>query len=159
MFLTVHSATGALIGQAVGNPVLAFILGLFSHFLLDRIPHFDPKGSEELDNFPHQLGKAGKKYLLIACVDSILWFGFLLFLLQQNFSNPVGIALGVVGSVMPDYLAGSYKLTRNRYLGYFENFHNKIHFDPKKIPINFFWGMVTQVLAWTLAMILFYSIT
>lgn len=151
MFLTVHSATGALLGEAVGNPILGYVLGLCSHFLLDRIPHFDPSGSEEFNATPIRLGRAGKKYLLIVCIDSALWVSFLLFLLSKNFAHPIGIAFGVLGSVTPDYIMGIYKLTKNKYLGYFESFHFWMHFDPKKIPVNILTGGATQVAALVVA--------
>lgn len=39
-----HALTGALIGMAVGNPVLAVALAFLSHFVCDAIPHYDPPG-------------------------------------------------------------------------------------------------------------------
>src|SRR3989338_6826145 len=41
MYLTIHAAAGALIGNYVNQSLIAFIFGLFSHFLLDLIPHND----------------------------------------------------------------------------------------------------------------------
>ena len=41
MFLTVHAATGILIGKYTGNIYLAFIAGFLSHLILDIIPHGD----------------------------------------------------------------------------------------------------------------------
>jgi hypothetical protein len=41
MTLTTHATLGAVIGRATGNPVLAFIFGFISHFLIDMVPHGD----------------------------------------------------------------------------------------------------------------------
>lgn len=53
MLLATHSLVGAFIGQEVGYPPLAFLLGIISHLLLDSIPHADGPddkvGSKETD--------------------------------------------------------------------------------------------------------------
>lgn len=40
MTATNHALTGAIIGFAIGNPLLAVPLAFASHFALDAIPHF-----------------------------------------------------------------------------------------------------------------------
>lgn len=40
MLLTNHALTGAVIGLASGNPVVAAPLAFVSHFVLDSTPHF-----------------------------------------------------------------------------------------------------------------------
>lgn len=40
MTATNHALTGAIIGLAVGNPVVALPAALASHFVCDAIPHF-----------------------------------------------------------------------------------------------------------------------
>ena len=43
MFLSNHAAVGALLAVHTDNPASAFVLGYFSHYLLDMIPHGDEK--------------------------------------------------------------------------------------------------------------------
>ena len=45
MTATNHALTGALIGLWSGKPLVAVPAALFSHFLLDMIPHFGPRMS------------------------------------------------------------------------------------------------------------------
>lgn len=47
MTATNHALTGAAIGFIVGQPLLAIPLALLSHFVLDAIPHFKPRGAGE----------------------------------------------------------------------------------------------------------------
>ena len=51
MFLSVHTITGALIGERIADPFWAFGLALLSHFVLDMIPHGDFKRSPKLNNY------------------------------------------------------------------------------------------------------------
>jgi hypothetical protein len=43
MLLITHLVAGFLIGSLVQNPIAIVILGLISHYLMDAIPHWDPK--------------------------------------------------------------------------------------------------------------------
>lgn len=43
---SVHVALGAALGSRVRNPLLAFALGVFSHFVGDIIPHHDMGATE-----------------------------------------------------------------------------------------------------------------
>ena len=41
MFITVHAAAATALSRYATIPLLAFVLGLLSHFILDMIPHGD----------------------------------------------------------------------------------------------------------------------
>lgn len=40
MLVTNHVLSGALIGYAVPDPVASFVVGVFSHLVLDAVPHW-----------------------------------------------------------------------------------------------------------------------
>jgi len=42
MIFTSHVLTGAALATATSSPIIAFLLGLGSHLILDLIPHLDP---------------------------------------------------------------------------------------------------------------------
>src|SRR5206468_8014016 len=44
MTATNHALTGAFIGLAVGNPLVAIPAAFASHFICDALPHFDVPG-------------------------------------------------------------------------------------------------------------------
>jgi len=43
MFITVHAAAATVIGKNISSPIIAFLLGLLSHLILDLILHGDSK--------------------------------------------------------------------------------------------------------------------
>lgn len=61
MTATNHAVTGALIGLAAANPILALPLAFASHFVLDSLPHFDPPGNEQ-----ERVGARRLRYQLLA---------------------------------------------------------------------------------------------
>ena len=64
-----HVLTGAVVGEFIGDPLLAFILALLLHLLLDKVPHFWP--NEE----------AGKTVVFL--VDILACFLVLVFLFTR----------------------------------------------------------------------------
>ncbi len=42
-----HTSVGAAIGRFIPNPFLAFIVGVMSHLVIDKIPHFWPEKKRE----------------------------------------------------------------------------------------------------------------
>jgi hypothetical protein len=65
MYISAHAPVGAIIGKLVPNPWLAFILSIFSHYLLDLIPHGDKSFINELKEW---LGI--KKYVAVIVTDT-----------------------------------------------------------------------------------------
>lgn len=152
MFLTVHVTVGGVIGTVVGNPLLAFLLGMLSHFALDRIPHWDPPISEyELHKKVSLASPIIRRFAAIAMLDlmgACLVGGLPLGL--GYFPHAAASVVGMIGAALPDILFGLFCITGNRWLGKFDTFHQRMHFDPKKIPVNFINGMATQVVTLSL---------
>lgn len=130
MFLAVHAATGALIGTAFHKPAFAFLLGLVSHFFLDMIPHGD---SDLYENYQRGEGKrdALMHVILDAVASSVMVAAFFLF---HDFSTPVSVAAGIIGSVLPDALVGLAHCFRPKKerglvwrLDWFKEFHWRNH--------------------------------
>ena len=147
MYLTVHAVAGALIGNQINNPYLAFILGFASHFILDRIPHKDPASPEDFLNSSLKLSKKMKQFIAVMIIDvSLVAFFTLLFFRRDIVIYPNPVAAGIIGAILPDAIAGLYFLTNNKYLAKFQRIHEKIHFDHKKINVSIGGGMATQVI-------------
>jgi hypothetical protein len=72
MLMAVHGAVGALIGENVTNPLLAFGLAFGSHFLLDVIPHGD---HHHVQSFKTE--KKLKKMINLIILDMIVGVLFL----------------------------------------------------------------------------------
>lgn len=68
MLETPHVAIGAAIALKIPNPLISVPLAFASHFILDRVPHWNPHFYTETQ----KLGKPTGKSTTIAIVDSSL---------------------------------------------------------------------------------------
>jgi len=68
MLETPHVAVGAAIALKIPNPLISIPLAFASHFILDRVPHWNPHFYTETQ----KLGKPTRKSTAIAIVDSTL---------------------------------------------------------------------------------------
>lgn len=147
MYLTVHASIGAAIGGSVSHPSLAFLLGIVSHFILDKIPHADPGGANHFEGrniFP--LTKSAKRFLAIVLIDTLLAAATTLFLIRAMPNASLSLLFGVIGSILPDYLFGLYFLTKWKLLKSFQMFHHRIHFPHKQYRVQVFPGTLIQIL-------------
>lgn len=141
MTLTSHAVAGAAVATLVPqNPILAFVFGFLSHFLLDAFPH----GHYSLrSHIPHPENKLNE--------DMILGWNFILDLIKIGFDFALGMALayflfaaqshigifaimlGALAGTLPDALHFIYWKIRKEPLISFEKFHISIqaikHFD------------------------------
>ncbi len=125
MYQIVHGTAGLLIGEQINQPWLAFILGIFSHFILDAIPHdiIEVRHWQDRGNFIKRVSfEAGIDLLLF------LILAFILFITHQiNFSW--SLAAGVGGALLPDYIWGLGELfkIRHPWLEKYKQLHNADH--------------------------------
>ncbi|MFA6131828.1 MAG: hypothetical protein WC702_02035 [Patescibacteria group bacterium] len=124
MTLTAHAAMGAVIGEAVGNPLLGFIIAIAVHFLVDIIPH----GDNFLSNNYRILKRHRKQAVAYVTIDAACAILFVLFIVNvRDVALIRPISLGIVGSVLPDLLVGLYDLTKIKYLRWIFNLHFAFH--------------------------------
>jgi hypothetical protein len=153
MFLAVHAAVGAIAGNAVQDPTAAFALGVVSHFFTDMIPHGDEGMYEGYKN-----GTAAKRAYLYVGADAIATVLLItFFFVREDFFNPLAVAMGIVGGLLPDLLVGLFEVLRpkrrtlfNRALAKFHGFHMANHHflikharGGKDIPLRY--GMAMQL--------------
>src|SRR3989339_696868 len=112
MTLTAHAAMGAVIGEAVGNPLLGFIIAIAVHFLVDIIPHGDSFIS---DNY-RVLKRRRKQAVAYVTTDAACAILFVLFIVNVRDVTLIrSISMGIIGSILPDLLVGLYDVTKFRY--------------------------------------------
>lgn len=160
MFLAVHATVGALIGVAIPSAPISFTLGFIGHFLTDMIPH----GDEHIYD-GYQSGAKKKRAVAYVSTDVVMTFLLIgLFFSKRNFFDPQAVAWGIVGSLLPDFIAGLAIVTKSerrknviaKYFAKFQRFHIKIHHSLiKKVrkferDIPFKYGLVFQFLTLTL---------
>ncbi|OGY27522.1 MAG: hypothetical protein A3F33_00990 [Candidatus Woykebacteria bacterium RIFCSPHIGHO2_12_FULL_43_10] len=129
MLSTPHLLVGATVGSLSANPLLAFLAGIASHFIMDLIPHWEWKPSNPM-------------YVFLAFFD--FFFGAaLLFVLTINSSDPFLVWAGAMGGVFPDILQAPYYLLHRKVkvLEPLRSFHGSI--QRYKVPI--YAGVLTQI--------------
>lgn len=124
MFITTHAAMGALVGELFPtHPVLAFVLSMALHFVVDTIPHGDT------DLYKGYIsGSKVKRAIAITVVDAVTAVLLVAaFFTWRNVGSREAVAFGIAGGVLPDLLVGIYETTRVRWLRWFHRFHFFFH--------------------------------
>ncbi len=104
---TPHVVVGAAIATKVINPYLAIPLSFLSHFVLEKVPHWNPHLNTEIKKH----GKITKQSTLIVAFDVLLSLGIGSILAARALPN-VGLAATIFVScffaVLPDVIEGPY---------------------------------------------------
>lgn len=148
MVLSAHAVVGGAIGALVrGNPLVAFLYGFISHFILDMIPHYDyPIRSGFVD--PH--GEDKKILLKQILLDTFsvgfdILLGIVLAYIFFEANDPTYSWLfGAVGAIVPDALQFVYGLWKKPPLTWLQKVHEAVHTNIK-FKKNPFIGMSVQV--------------
>ena len=144
MTLTTHAVIGAIIGGATGDPYLAFSLGFGSHFLVDIIP----RGDRELYE-GHKTKTAQKRAVAFVIMDAItaLIVVSLMFAYSPDHTLSFVLAMGIIGSVLPDFINGIYEAWEVQSLEWFNRFHfffhNLISDRSGDVPLRY--GLIGQL--------------
>jgi hypothetical protein len=126
MVLSTHAVVGASIAGAVtGDPLVAFAIGVTSHFAIDAIPHwgyklkaFDEKNATIVrKNLPADLAKIFCDFALGVMVCLAL-FGSV-----SHFALISAFTMGALGGVFPDLLQLPYFLSGGRWFKRLQRFH------------------------------------
>jgi hypothetical protein len=145
MTLTTHATIGAIIGQATGNPALAFMFGFISHFIADMIPHGDSVTS---NNF-RVLKCKRKRAVAYVTVDAAIAIFFVLMLSNtKDIESMRTFSWGIVGGVLPDFLVGLYDLTKYPLLRWVNRLHFYFHnfFVKRRGDVPLFYSLLAQIL-------------
>ena len=144
MTLTTHATLGAVIGHATGNPILAFIFGFISHFLIDMVPHGDTGIS---DNF--RIHKCRRKQAIAyVMVDAIFAIFFVLLLANtRDIISVRNFSWGIIGGVLPDLVVGIYEITKTPLLTWFNKLHFFFHdfFTKRKGDVPLYYAILAQI--------------
>lgn len=114
MLETPHVVVGAAIATKVVNPALAIPLALASHFILDKVPHWNPHLYTETQKLGHPAGKTTN----IALLDVGIALATGLFI-ASKFSDDLGkvilILICSLVSVLPDLIKWPYYYLGKRW--------------------------------------------
>lgn len=163
MVITPHLLIGAVIGAEIKHFGWIIVLGLLSHFVLDKIPHWDygkkvekiPRDKNFKKNLFVEFLKIGVDGLIgLVIVVPIIW--------QKDMINPeyiFFILVGVLASLLPDILLGASKLfyIYNKFKKIsksYADFHHKFLHHPKHIRKPTLLGLGTEIIVSIVAILI-----
>lgn len=141
MLETPHVAVGAAIATKIGNPALALPLALASHFVLDKIPHWNPHTYTETETN----GKPENKSTILAAGDVVIALTLGLFIASRalpHTNQAILIIIASFVSVLPDLVKFPfYYLNRRKgLLRKWVDFERSLQVETSLIP-----GIFTQL--------------
>lgn len=149
MIITPHILVGAVIGAKTQNLGFIIILGLLSHFILDKIPHWDYEEGAVKNFAKTKNSKYLIPFFIKIAIDAIIGLAIISFIIwQKNLLIYLNfILLGILISVLPDILLGSawifsHKKLAKKYI----NFHKIVFHNKKYIKKPSALGLATQII-------------
>ena len=143
MLETPHALLGAVIAVKLGNPALSIPIAFASHFILERVPHWNPHLTKETTKY----GQPTKQSTTIVIIDSSLALilgSAIAFSQAPNTAMVIGTLLSSFAAVLPDLIEAPYfflKVRNNKYIKRWIKFQKGIQVDAPP-----FLGLLTQVL-------------
>lgn len=142
MLETPHVALGIALAIKTGNPWLALPLSFASHFLLEKVPHWNPHLNTEMKKYGHLTNKTR----LIIALDTTIALGLGIFIALKTLpdsSLSILILLSSFASILPDLLESPYFIfgIKNKYINKWIILQKKIQIDTTP-----FWGILTQII-------------
>ncbi|TSC53869.1 MAG: hypothetical protein LiPW39_20 [Parcubacteria group bacterium LiPW_39] len=155
MVLTPHLLIGAAIGSKFEKTrwlVFLIIASLFSHYLLDTIPHAEYNVDALADGFNFNFAVAGLK---------VFWDLFIglsaVFFLSQKKRNLYFILIGAIAAILPDVIIFmSWQIDNLNFLNYLVALGHKIHY-PENSSVALPIGLMTQIIVSFIAVIILRS--
>lgn len=141
MLETPHVVVGAAIATKIPNPLVAIPLAFASHFVLEKVPHWNPHLNTEKKKF----GKVTKQSTRIVIVDTAISLTLGLYIASRTLPDTAHFATILAAcffSVLPDVIEGPYFFfnVKNKFIEKWIAFQKSIQIDAEIIP-----GVITQI--------------
>lgn len=141
MLETPHVIVGAAIATRMVNPALAIPLAFASHFVLEKVPHWNPHLNTETEKY----GKPTKQSTKIVILDVSASLAVGLFIASRVLPDTgyfVTILTAAFAATLPDIIEGPYFFLgmRNKIIKRWILFQKSIQEDTTIVP-----GLATQI--------------
>jgi hypothetical protein len=132
---------GAAIATKVVHPALAIPLAFGSHFVLERIPHWNPHLNTETEKFGEPTTNT-KIIVFIDVLSSLALGGFIAYRALPDTALFATILTSCFASTLPDLIEGPYFFLRmrSRFIKNWIKFQKSIQSDTEIVP-----GIITQI--------------
>lgn len=141
MLETPHVIVGAAIATKIANPALALPLALGSHFLLEKVPHWNPHLNTETNKF----GKPTKVSTAIVVIDASVALISGIYIASRvlpNTAHFVTILVACLFSILPDLVEAPYFFlnVKTKLIKRWVYFQKSLQVDASLLP-----GLSTQL--------------
>lgn len=141
MLETPHVLVGAAIASKITNPLLSMPISFIRHFMLEKVPHWNPHLNFETEKY----GKPTRKSTIIAALDvttSLIAGSFIAFKAYPNTLQTINILACCLMASLPDIVEGPYFFLgfRGKLIKKWIEWQKSIQVDTKFIP-----GALTQL--------------
>jgi hypothetical protein len=141
MLETPHVFLGAAIASKIPNPFISIPLSFASHFILEKVPHWNPHLNTETQKY----GYPTRKSIIITTADStfaLLSGSFIAYQALPNQALSLTILASCLASILPDLIEAPYFFLRirNKYIARWIDFQKSLQVDTTPV-----WGALTQV--------------
>lgn len=148
MLLGAHLIVGAVAGEYVNNPFLAFAAGIILHFILDAIPHYDTTDE----------GKITKRQMVLIAIDGIISLVILYYCFSNLSTHQLSFVTGSFGGILPDILDNVFWWQKKFRSTKFGKAFNKLHGWLQKYKLSPIAGLSAQYLIIALAVLILINI-
>lgn len=140
MLETPHVAVGAAIATKIPNPFISIPLAFLSHFVLEKVPHWNPHLVTEMKTY----GAPTKKSVTIIMIDvglALVTGSLIAWNSMPDTNKVIVIYLASFASVLPDLIEFPYFFLkmRNKFLVTWLRWQKALQADTTP-----FWGLLTQ---------------
>lgn len=142
MLETPHVIVGAAIAARIANPAISLPLVLASHFVLDKVPHWNPHLGTEMKKYGKV--KSSSKNIIIVDIMASLFFGTIIASSAlPNITHATTILLACFVSVLPDIIEGPYFFLnfKSKLIKRWIDFQRSIQVNTSVVP-----GLLTQII-------------
>lgn len=141
MLETPHVVVGAAIATKIANPFLAIPLAFGSHFILEKVPHWNPHLNTEIKKH----GRVTRQSTQIVIADvflSLALGGFIASRALPDVGHAATILAASFAAVLPDVIEGPYFFLsmKNKFINKWIAFQKSLQADTTILP-----GLLTQV--------------
>ena len=138
---TPHVIVGAAIATQVANPALALPLAFGSHFILEKVPHWNPHLNTETEKYGRPTKQSTKIVILDVTASLVAGF-FIASRVLPDTGHAVTILAAAFVATIPDIIEGPYFFLnmRSEIIKRWIYFQKSIQEDTTLVP-----GLLTQL--------------
>lgn len=142
MLETPHVAVGAVIATKIPNPLIAIPIAFLSHFILDKVPHWNPHIITETKKFGRPTLKS-TNIIIVDCTLALVLGSAIAYQALPNINMAISIMLCSFASILPDLIEFPYFYfkRRDKFYTVWSSFQKSIQNDTTP-----FWGLLTQLI-------------